>query len=284
MRISSGFAGFFILPASSFAGPSRRDATGKQGKGITVYTRPVQARSLWPSWVSRTWRHRWRWWSRFRITNRFPRGTPCAMRSASSRTSPGTTRSSTSLHADAGAGQDMVVDTVFEVNRGGKAILMNALQGPDRSCPEQVREMTHLVGKYTLTKVNDSTTHVVYVVDLIPPDTSRLAHEQARKGPAVRYPQRAQGDGEKDVLREGRVEEEGLIRRSVPTHGREHSRRLGPSLQSSKTDTDEGDTKRSHGKLQARARNRFCPRCGSEGFGFRPVNPFHAGNADSSSI
>lgn len=66
--------------------------------------------------------------------------------------------------------RDIVIDVKFDVRKDeGKAIItMNALK--DELVPVQSKyvRMTHLNGKCTLTRIDDNTTHVVYMVNSDP--------------------------------------------------------------------------------------------------------------------
>ncbi len=168
------FAGFFILPASSFAGPLEEGWTqAKQGKGITVYTRPVQGSKFVAfmgvtdveapmevvEQVFRDYKSFPEWYAmcnEIRLLKDFTRDHKIIYFIAD-MPMPVQDR-------------DMVVDTVFEVNKepGKTFILMNALKDPIVPVQSKYVRMTHLVGRYTLTKINDNTTHVVYKVDSDP--------------------------------------------------------------------------------------------------------------------
>ncbi len=168
------FAGFFILPATSFAGPLEEGwKQAKQGKGIAVYTRPVQGSKYVEfmgitdvdapvevvEQVFRDYRSFPQWYamcSEIRLVKEFNKDHKIVYFVADM---PFPVKD-----------RDMVVDTVFEVDKepGKTLILMNALKDPLVPVQSKYVRMTHLVGKYTLTRVNDSTTHVVYVVDSDP--------------------------------------------------------------------------------------------------------------------
>lgn len=181
---------FFILPASSFAGPLEEGwVQAKQGKGITVYTRPVQGSKFVEfmgitdvnapmevvEQVFRDYRSFPQWYamcSEIRLVKEFNKDHKIIYFVAD-MPMPVQDR-------------DIVVDTVLEVNKepGKTLILMNAVKDPLVPIQNKYVRMTHLVGKYTLTRVNDNTTHVVYVVDSDPAGyipawiTNRLAKDQ----------------------------------------------------------------------------------------------------------
>lgn len=168
------FAGLCILIPSAFAGPLEEGWTqAKQDEGITVYTRPVQG-SKYKEFmgitdvnapmevveqVYRDYRSFPEWYpmcSEIRLVRDFNKDHKIIY-----------------LVIDMPVpvkDRDVVVDAVFEVNKepGKTFILMNALKDPMIPIQGRYVRMTHLIGKYTLTRVNNKTTHVVYRVDSDP--------------------------------------------------------------------------------------------------------------------
>jgi len=170
------FAGIFLLVLlpSAFAGPLEEGWTqAKQDEGITVYTRPVQG-SKYKEFmgitdvnapmevvlqVYRDYRSFPQWYAmcrEIRLLKDFNKDHKVIYFIADMM---GPVKD-----------RDIVVDVVFEENREpGKAFIsMNALKDPIVPVQSKYVRMTHLVGRYTLTKINDNTTHVVYKVDSDP--------------------------------------------------------------------------------------------------------------------
>lgn len=184
------FVGVFLLLPSAFAGPLEEGWTeAKQDEGITVYTRPVPG-SKYKEFmgivdvnapievveeVYRDYKSFPQWYGmckEIRLVKDFNKDHKIVY-FVVDMMGPVKDR-------------DLVADVVFDVksDQGKSFININALK--DELVPVQSKyvRMTHLIGKYTLTRVNDNTTHVVYMVDSDPAGyipawlTNRLAKDQ----------------------------------------------------------------------------------------------------------
>jgi hypothetical protein len=168
------FVSLFILLQSAFAGPLEEGwKQAKQGDGIIVYTRPIPGAKIseflgitdvnapmevvlevyrdypsFPQWFG--------FCKDIRLVKDFTKDHKI-MYYILSTPWPVTNR-------------DVIIDVVFDVNKDqGKSIIsINGLK--DELVPIQSKyvRMTRLVGKCVLTRVNDSTTHVVYTVNSDP--------------------------------------------------------------------------------------------------------------------